>query len=207
MAGPAAIGALGNIAGGLASTGLSAHFAKQASDKQWKRQGRYFQTMVADLKKAGINPLIAFGGGAHAGAVPPVQVPETAQFGGIGSEAASRFIQGKLASSALELQAEQTNTEHYRGERERFLANNEAMRSTMLEFEKGMQPQRFMMDVMNALAQRELMRASARQGDAGAQLLELQKPGALNRSLFDKEVGVWGPTLEEARKWLDALPF
>lgn len=90
--GAALIGAGGSFAGGVA--GLVA--ADIASDKAWNRQKammqRKYQWQMADMRKAGLNPILA------AGATPGMLTPPVQQTGDIASSARSAVSHGMKAA-------------------------------------------------------------------------------------------------------------
>lgn len=68
---PAAIGAMGSIIG----AGIGASSAKQVNDENVYLANTRYQRTTADMRKAGINPMMAVQSGSSAGSVPQLTNP------------------------------------------------------------------------------------------------------------------------------------
>lgn len=74
-------GAGAGLIGGALGTGLSFLGASNAWKRQKKVLQRGIQWKVKDLRAAGLNPILAAGGGLGGGSAPSVATPQTAQTG------------------------------------------------------------------------------------------------------------------------------
>ncbi len=109
--------------GATAAAGISAAAARRQSKKQRnfirELRSTAFQVQREDLEKAGINPLLAFGGGGGSGgaAVVPGQLPNLGDFGGqaIGEGISTAFevkeAKADIANTEAQTQTETTKQE------------------------------------------------------------------------------------------------
>lgn len=106
-------GALAGAAGGLASSALANHYNKKAAKRQMKFQkemrATQYQTAVKDMRKAGINPMLAYmkgGAGNLSGTSIPAQNPQLTESAAKGTSSA---IASKIAREQLDLYEHQIN--------------------------------------------------------------------------------------------------
>lgn len=105
------MGGFTEIAGGILDLGgqlFGAHSARNAErdarDWQTKMTKRAVQMRVADLKAAGLNPMLGYTGSAD---VPTPRVPEQPDFGGVASRAIGAYS-ARTARNVAEQQVEQS---------------------------------------------------------------------------------------------------
>lgn len=129
------MGLFASIAGAVAGPLVGGLFSNRAEKKAAARDARKLQTLVADAKAAGFNPLTALrGGGGYGGATAPAL--STSQFL---AEAVSSAFEAPAAYRAQQLEEERQRLE------------NEALRTQLADREAKKNPyQKFGFDVPSA---------------------------------------------------------
>lgn len=107
-AGGGLIGAAGSLAGSGISAGVGINEAKKARKFQSKVLKNQIQWKVADLKAAGLNPILAAGGAFSGGAPSPVQpnIPDFGQSAAAGARAGASSSKTGAEKRAAITQAE-----------------------------------------------------------------------------------------------------
>lgn len=117
--------AVGGVVGGL----IGANGAKAANDASWAHQKELYQNryqwQVADMRKAGLNPVLAASGGglsAPSVSAPPVQNESAPMMEGIGMalNSAISLIQAQAAETTAEANKKNAETEERRVRNEEF---------------------------------------------------------------------------------------
>lgn len=111
--GAAAISAAGDIGGSVISGLFSASQAGKARHWQEKMYSQRYQRTMADMKAAGLNPMLAMGG--NPGSVPSSPVAEMPDLGasvsrGVHSAIAARAAKVELESAKTNLEASRMST-------------------------------------------------------------------------------------------------
>lgn len=119
----------GAIAGGIASGGTQSAFGLYSSSKAWRREREAMQHRhqweVADLRKAGLNPILSVGGSGTPGG--SASIPSTPNFDFLNSALSLQQMETEQAKKdALDEQGQLTNTETTKTSLE-----NEMIRGTM----------------------------------------------------------------------------
>lgn len=101
----AAAGAIGDIVGGLASSGMAFASANRQMKFQEKMYKHRYQWTVQDMLKAGINPIYAAQMGLGGGSVPPGAKADVPDFSSAGSKAMAA-LRSMTEIGALRAQSE-----------------------------------------------------------------------------------------------------
>jgi len=112
------IGAATSLVGGQAQNAASAEQASKMMDFQERMRATQYQTAVADLKAAGLNPMLAYtqgGAGTPPGAMAPVGNPLGAAGTSAkeGALAVAQYNNMRSQNVLLEEQAEKTNADRF----------------------------------------------------------------------------------------------
>lgn len=126
----ALIGAIGGAAGGAQG--------QQSTEKLWKMQRRFeerrYQTMVADMRAAGLNPMLAAGGGDTPSA-PGASVPQETVSGAVSSALQSMRLKKDIEVADAQIENLKQDTDKKVSER----ALNSAVYNRVLEETTGQQ--------------------------------------------------------------------
>jgi len=189
-----AIGALGNVA----SAYMAGEYAKGASREQLQFQERMsntaYQRQVADMRAAGINPILAAvkGGGASTPPGSTYSMPD-ARLG-------DAITQGASAAQQRALMREQVKSEHYRAQAAKYDVDTAKNRADETEFEAAVsralkrgfasESSQGMSEAVEAEARARL--ESARAGSTAARLERQLDEGSGEVTRFLNRLGISG---------------
>lgn len=199
MAGAAIGGAI--LGGVMDATGniIQHHWAQNDAAKAWKRQlwlmSNRYQLTVEDLKKAGLNPLLAVGGMSPGQATAPMASSPGNPLEGGAANAASlvqRAQEAKRRSKELDIlesTAEKAYHDAGRAGVEWQLSENQLeVQAELIEMYK---------------AQAEMYRSNAKDTDASALLKALQAPeAAANARIYGSDYGTMVKSLEKIKNMI-----
>lgn len=113
-------GALAGAGGGLLGSVGSFFSQREAAEQAWKRQKKVLQNQVqwrvADLKAAGINPILAASAGLGGGGGASVGMAQSPDFAGAITKGAGVGAEASKVSSAKSLLKQQAETQRYQQE-------------------------------------------------------------------------------------------
>lgn len=176
MPGPALPLAVAGIEalGGIAASAWNVREARRNRAFQERMSSTAWQREVADMKKAGINPMVKFGSGASTPAGDRAQVENPVR------GAASTALQVRLMKAQAANLESQTNL-------------NVQQRDIMHQRLQHWLPEDWNLAQDKANAEIEMMTSSARAAKAKALLDEAARTGALNQQELEELIGQAGP--------------
>jgi len=179
---------INETAGGIASSVLSRQASSQAWDRQKKVLKRQIQWRTADLRKAGLNPVLAAGGGVGGGGASVAQ-SATPNLGS--SNIGSTINQEKQVNSKKRVDTKTLDVMDAQAEKakaETGLANENAANAKTQRGEIEARIRSITANARNAeLAQPELLARAAAWGDPDlARIMLMTNPASAAAQLFDR---------------------
>lgn len=194
MVWPALIGAAGNILGGVLGSGSSARAASKAWSRQKRFAKRQYVYATKSMRDAGLNPILAAGGGVHAGGSNIQMSPDPGALGRGVSGAFGAYLAAKQAKADLGKTEQDTITSDRTG-RAAMAAGNASNARAARDLQEADRISRTIPGVkseQDARIKRELSAAalnSAKAANAEAALTRIQfessMPGILLRNVPD----------------------
>lgn len=172
--GPLAAAGL-SLAGGVLGGAWNAAEARRNRQWQERMSNTAWQREAADMRKAGINPLVKFGSGAS---TPPGDRAEAPT--DLGSDAVASALSAKL----MKAQVRKTEAEADMVDKQRFILDQEW---------QHWKPEEWNLKLDRARAEIQNITNSARAAKARALLDEAARTGALNAERWEREIGEMGP--------------
>lgn len=190
-----AIGAGLGVAGGIFSASQANRFAERMSSTAHQRE-------VADLRKAGLNPMLSVNRGAS------TPSPTSSDVAGSGQRGASTALAVRQQRAAIELMSAQADAAGAAAGLSRTQAadisttwasgRGAALASSaeLLKMDVEQRKKLFPVALERAIEEVRLTSSSVEQAKARTELLELAKEGAVNIAEWEKRVGESGPAVK-----------
>jgi len=182
----AAAGLLGGLS--LAGSGMSAGVSAVNTNQAWKRQKkvmkRQIQWRVKDLRKAGLNPVLAAGAGLGGGGAPSVATPMTPDFGQALSSGARAGLEAARNKSVVKNTLAQAGAATAQANAQNAVADRQRV---------GIETERAQQSQLRAAAESQAANAEATR--VNAELMRARMPEA--KAIGDLWNGTWtGPIMQ-----------